>query len=258
MAIAISDKHRRELSPERDFPPTPVSMRYVILSSQRSGSTLLGRILFETKMAGDPQEYFNPPLLALERKRTGNAELSMNKFMQAMEKRRTSPNGVFGLKAHYGQLLSVFRATKPNENVVKFLRHANKLIWIRRRDRIGQAISQAVALKTNVWSSEDSRFQREPDVKIHPFELINTLKVVSRDDVGWEQLILAAKLQVLEVWYEDLVNDYENQARTVLRYLGVDKDVPVIPPPPLERQGGELNERLRREFHAYLGLPPVA
>ena len=258
MAIAISDKHRRELSPDRDFPATPVRMRYAILSSQRSGSTMLGRVLYETKLAGDPQEYFNPPLLALERKRTGNAALTMGQFMQAMERRRTSPNGVFGLKTHYAQLLAAFNTDKPNENVLRFLRRAEKLIWIRRRDRIGQAISQAVAIKTNVWSSEDSRFQREPDVKIHPFELINTLRIVSRDDVGWEQLIPAAKLQVHEVWYEDLVNDYENQARAVLRYLGIDKDVLVIPPPPLERQGGELNERLRREFHAYLGLPSVA
>jgi LPS sulfotransferase NodH len=152
--------------------------------------------------------------------------------------------------------MGVFRANKPNQNVVNFLRRADKLIWIRRRDRIAQAISQAVAVKTNVWSSEDSRFQRDPDIKIHPFEIISTLHVVSRDDAGWEVLIPAAKLQVLEVWHEDLVGDYENEARKVLRYLGIDKDVPTIPPPPLERQSGELNERLRRELHAYMGLPP--
>ncbi|MEJ6021947.1 Stf0 family sulfotransferase [Ramlibacter sp. PS4R-6] len=259
MTIAISEKHKRELSPERDFPtPTPVTMRYAILSSPRSGSTLLGRLLHETKQAGDPQEYFNPPLLALARKQYNKPELTINQFLREMQKRRTSPNGVFGLKTHYSQLLGVFRTKKPTENVAKFLREAGKLIWIRRRDRIGQAISQAVAIKTNVWSSEDTRFQKNPDVKIHPFEIIRTLQVISHDDAGWEMLIPAAKLEVLEVWYEDLVNDYENQARRVLRYLGIDKDVPTIPAPPLERQGGELNERLRREFHAYLGLPPPA
>ena len=258
-APAITDKHKREMSPERDFPEsTPVAHRYAILSSPRSGSTLLGRFLYETKMAGDPQEYFNPPLITLERKRSGNDKLNMNQFLRLMEKRRTSPNGMFGMKMHYSQLLGVFRTNKPNNNVVNFLRKLDKLIWIRRRDRIGQAISKAVAVKTNVWSSEDSRFQRNPDIRVHPHEIIETLRVVSRDDVGWEQLIRAAKLPVHEVWYEDFVADYEQQARGTLRFLEIDKDVPATPAPPLERQAGELNERLRRELIAYLGLPAGA
>ena len=256
--IAITDKHRRELSPERDFPvATPVGMRYVILSSPRSGSTLLGRALHETKMAGDPQEYFNPPLITLERQRSGKPDLSFNQFLRLMEERRTSPNGVFGLKTHYSQLLGVYRTARPNEQVVNYLRRKDRLVWIRRRDRIGQAISQAVAVRTNVWSSEDSRFQRDPAVNIHPVEIVNQLRIVCRDDAGWELLIPQAKLSVHEVWYEDLVSNYEEVTRGVLRYLGIDQDVPVIPRPPLERQSGELNERLRQELHAYLGLPPV-
>lgn len=256
MRIPITDKHRRELSPDRDFPTaTPVKGRYAILSSPRSGSTLLGRLLHETKLAGDPQEYFNPPLLLLAREQFNRQELDMNQFLREMEKRRTSPNGMFGLKMHYSQLLGVFNSNRPNDKIVKFLRNFGKLIWIRRRDRIGQAISQAIAMKTNVWSSEDSRFQRDPDVKIHPAEIITTMHIVARDDHGWELLIPAAKLDVLEVWYEDFVDDYENQARKVLQHLGIEKDVTEIPHPPLERQGGALNERLRSELHAYLGLP---
>jgi LPS sulfotransferase NodH len=257
--IAITDKHLREMSPERDFPgPTPVTLRYGILSSPRSGSTLLGRFLHETKLAGDPQEYFNPPLIALERKRSGNAKLGMNKFLHLMESRRTSPNGVFGLKMHYSQLMAVFNTNKPNDNVVKYLRGLDKLVWIRRRDRLGQAISQAVAIRTNVWSSEDSRFERNPDVQIHPYEVVGALNIVARDDAGWEQLIKRVPLTVHEVWMEDLVADYENQARAVLRHLGIDKDVAAIPPQPIEKQSGELNQRLRHEVHAYLGLPEVA
>jgi LPS sulfotransferase NodH len=257
--IPITDKNLRELSPERDFPiPAPVKMRYAILSSPRSGSTLLGRFLHETKMAGDPQEYFNPPLIALERKRTGQADMNLATFMKRMEQRRTSPNGVFGIKMHYSQLLPVFRAKQPNEQVVNYLRRTNKLVWIRRRDRLGQAISQAVAVKTNVWSSEDSRFKRDPDVKIHPYEIVETLRLICREDAGWEQLVAAAKLEVHEVWYEDLTSEYERAARAVLQYLGIDQDVPSIPPPPIERQAGELNDRLRKEVHSYLGLPPVS
>ncbi|HSI52881.1 MAG TPA: Stf0 family sulfotransferase [Ramlibacter sp.] len=257
--IAITEKHKREMSPERDFPgETPVTQRYAILSSPRSGSTLLGRFLHETKVAGDPQEYFNPPLIALERQRSGNEKLNMNQFLRLMEKRRTSPNGVFGLKTHYSQLLGIFRTRAPNQNIVNFLRKVDKLIWIRRRDRLGQAISQAVAMRTNVWSSEDSRFDRNPKVEVHPYECVAALHVVTRDDAGWETLIRQAGLNVHEVWYEDLVADYEGEGRRVLKFLGLNEQVPSIPQQPIEKQSGELNERLRHQVHAYLGLPPVA
>ena len=257
--IVISEKHRRELSAERDFPQrTPVARRYCILSSPRSGSTLLGRFLYETRIAGDPQEYFNPPLLVLERQQSGNPKLSLNEFLRLMEGRRTSPNGVFGMKMHYSQLLGVLRVGKPDAKAVAFIKKFGKLIWIRRRDRIGQAISQAIALRTQVWSAEDSRFERNPAVSIHPYECVRALHAVCRDDAGWEQVIRAAKLAVHEVWYEDLVADYEAQCRAVLVYLELDKDVPNIPRQPIERQAGELNERVRRELVAYLGLSQIA
>ena len=257
--IAISEKHQREMSPERDFlDETPVKQRYGILSSPRSGSTLLGRFLHETKVAGDPQEYFNPPLLALERQRSGNEKLGMNQFLQLMEKRRTSPNGVFGIKMHYHQLLGVFQTNKPTPKVVECLRKLDKLIWIRRRDRIGQGISQAVGMRTNVWSSEDSRFNRNPEVNIHPFDCVRALQIVGRDDAGWELLIKRTGLSVHEVWYEDLVSDYEGQGRRVLGHLGLSDQVPTLPSQPIEKQSGALNDRLRRELHAYLGLPAVA
>lgn len=52
-----STKNIKELSLERDFPgPFPIRTRYAILSSPRSGSTLLARMLFATGMAGDPIE----------------------------------------------------------------------------------------------------------------------------------------------------------------------------------------------------------
>lgn len=242
------------MSLERDFEAnTPVAMRYCILSSPRSGSTLLGRMLHETKRAGDPQEYFNPPLLLLERERTGDPNLSLNAFMKNMESRRTSPNGVFGMKLHYSQMLGVFRANKPNKKMVGLLGKFNHLIWIRRRDRLRQAISQAIGQRTQVWSSEDARFSEGKKVKIHPFDCLRALQMVAGDDRGWEQLIRAANLKVHTVWYEDLVADYENQCRQVLQHLSLDEAVAKIPPPPIQRQATELNESLYQALKSYLG-----
>lgn len=251
----VSQKNQREVAVDRDFPEsTPIARRYAILSSPRSGSTLLGRMLRATGAAGDPLEYLNPRLLKAERQRTGDETLDLNGLLRIMGKRRTSPNGVFGIKIHYSQLLAAFRTRQPNDQVVAFLRANQRLIWIRRRDRLGQGISQAIAIKTQRWSSEEAGSDKPAPTVIHPLQCLAALQTVAAEDAGWEPLLKLSGLPFLEVWYEDLVADYENQSRRVLRYLDLDSEVTDIPPPPIERQAGALNDSLRAQMIGFLGL----
>ncbi len=253
MPFVVSDKNKRELSQERDFPGlTPITYRYCILSSPRSGSTLLSRMLNATGLGGDPLEYFNHRLIDYERQRTDNPTLSINAFIDSMEKRRTSPNGVFGIKMHYSQLLGAFGSQVPTQNMLDYLKHFDALILIRRRDRIRQAVSQVIGLHTQVWSSEDSRFGTQPESCIHPMDCINALHQVCREDFGWEQLISTTGLKVLEVWYEDLVVNYEMVCREVITHLELAETITVIPSPQIERQASELNERLYGEVLNYI------
>src|SRR5262245_18114068 len=126
-------KNILEMSPERDFATkTEIRMRYCILSSPRAGATLLGRMLYKTGQAGDPLEYFNLRLLQLAREQLRNASLSSLDFLRLMEARRTSSNGVFGMKLQFDQMLRAFRSEMPNEAMVTFLRSHQFLIWARR------------------------------------------------------------------------------------------------------------------------------
>jgi LPS sulfotransferase NodH len=251
-----SEKNKKELDPSRDFgADIKANYRYCILSSPRSGSTLLGRMLYETRMAGDPQEYLNPRLLAYERDRTNNQQMGLQTFLNSIQKRRTSPNGVFGIKSHYHQLLGALRITKPDERTLKWLKQYQGLVWIRRRDRIAQAVSQAVGLATQVWSSEDPKYNevKNTDLKLSDAQLFNALSAIGRDDLGWESLIKAGKLEVLEVWYEDLAANYAEESMRVIRYLGLEDQVPNIPPPPLEKQSSPQNEKFARQLLDFLG-----
>lgn len=253
MPDAFSPKNLLEMSQNRDFAGnTPVRMRYGILSSQRSGSTLLARMLFETRQAGDPLEYFNLRLLTLARKQTGNQFLTPIEFMRLMELRRTSPNGVFGMKIHYEQMLRAFQSSVPNEKMTKFLHSFRHLFWIRRRGRLRQAISLALAMHTNSWSSEESHKVSAESISL--LDCIHALQAISFQDCGWGKLISTAKLKVRIIWYEDLVSDYEGTCRLVLRDLQLATVVPHIPPPPIERQTTEINDRLHRKLVHYLGL----
>jgi trehalose 2-sulfotransferase len=253
VAEFFSPKNLLEMDSDRDFSArTPVRVRYCILSSQRSGSTLLARMLFQTRQAGDPLEFFNLRLLRLAQVRTGNQSLTPIEFMRLMELRRTSPNGVFGMKIHYEQMLRAFQSNVPNQKMIEFLRSQHHLLWMRRRDRLRQAISLAVATHTNSWSSEEP--QKTSAKSVSCMDCINSLQAISFQDFGWEQLIKAAKLKARTVWYEDLISDYEGTCGLVLRDLRLADAVASIPPPPIQRQSGTVNDRLHAELITYLGL----
>ncbi len=254
----LTRKNMLEVSVDRDFEgEVPATLRYAILSSPRSGSTLLARMLRETGLAGDPLEYFNPRLLVAERVRTQNPKLNLRQFLEVMEKRRTSPNGIFGIKMHFSQLMRVYGsktpgAPRPNPGVgAQLLKRHDKLIWIRRRSKLRQAISQRIALATQAWSSEE-RAAGEKKLSIHPLAVLTSLRAVAAEDRYWERLIGLHKLDVLEVWYEDLVADYEGQCRRVLAHLGIDGDVAAVPAPPIERQHGEVNDQLYKAVMDYI------
>ena len=153
-----SKKNLMELSSSRDFSAsTPINMKYIILGSPRSGSTLVSRILFETNMAGDPLEFFNRYLLELECRIKGHKELTFDRFLSEMKLRRTSPNGVFGMQLHYSQLLMRFSSDRLNNTMIGFVLDFDKHIWLRRRNKLRQAISFAIAKKSGAWSSEDDK-----------------------------------------------------------------------------------------------------
>ena len=250
-----STKNIMEMSRERDFPKaSPVRMRYAILSSPRSGSTLLARMLFETQMAGDPLEYLSPYLLAIERQRSARSKLGFADFVKLMESRRTSENGLFGMQVHYSQFLSAFASEKITAEMIKFVRGFDKLIWVRRRDRLRQAVSFAIARHTKAWSSEEERtIDLSNAAEIHPVQSVRALSTVCASDAGWEMLIKKLSLNVHELWYEDLANNYREHSVSALRFLGLDFDASNITDPPIQRQTTQLNQQVLDHLKNYLG-----
>ena len=251
-----SKKNLMELSSSRDFSAsTPINMKYLILGSPRSGSTLVSRILFETKMAGDPLEFFNGYLLELACRISGQKELSFDRFLAEMKLRRTSPNGVFGMQLHYSQLLMRFSSDSINNPMIGFVHDFDKHIWLRRRNKLRQAISFVIAKKTGAWSSEDQKKNEKLEAEdISMIEVLSALRFVSFNDYGWESLISAAKLDVHEVWYEDLIANYQSVCSGIFNYLQITSNIEMVPSPPISKQGTDLNEKLFSDALHWLGV----
>ena len=136
--------------PEFDLPPVQggATRRYLICSTPRSGSTLLARLIETTGRMGVPYEYLNMQVHAKPMaERLGVPPMPPGPYLQAVERVRTTPNGVFGLKAHFHQIGPLL--ARP---AIAQLMATATLVWIRRRDLLGQSISYFRATKTRVWS----------------------------------------------------------------------------------------------------------
>ncbi|HET6347274.1 MAG TPA: Stf0 family sulfotransferase, partial [Myxococcota bacterium] len=135
-------------------PPT-----YLILATPRSGSTLLGQGLQATGLAGEPREFFGHKMAFwMERWHTSDLPGYAARLIQT----RATPNGVFGAKLLYRQLLrleSLDRqdpelADLPLAEILSRLFPNLHLIWNTREGKVRQAISWFKARQTGVWGQD--------------------------------------------------------------------------------------------------------
>ena len=250
----MSDTAARWLSSERDFPGSqPTLRRYVVLSTPRSGSTLLGECL-RAVAAGDPLEYFHENVLATYRRTAkGKQHATYRDLLQVMERRRTSPNGTFGMKVHFYQFNRVFGVDIHTVGR-DWLRHQQALIRVYRRDRLAQAVSRTKAVATQQWSSI------EVPVKAYSFagtaknysNLVGNLLWVVRDELQWMDFCAQHGFQTLDVAYEDLRDDLSSTLGRVLKYIGVPDTSADLKEPPLRALADNQSAEVRASLLAYL------
>lgn len=213
--------------PRFDLPPCGKPHRdYLICSTPRSGSTLIAALLRGSGQMGVPHEYLNAgvhqPVLA---RRLGalaaDGSVDHARYLDALRRCRTSPNGVFGMKAHFSQLQPHLRF----EPIARFFRDA-VLIRIRRRDQLGQAISLYRATASGVWSiASGGAAQPSPQVDYDGETIRNCMQSIEAQEQGWDELLAAHARSAHDVWYEDLVASPDAVCRAVCNALGVMPDI---------------------------------
>jgi trehalose 2-sulfotransferase len=224
-----------------DFPaPVDVSVKYAICSTPRSGSHLLGQLLYGTGRMGCPLEYFNRGNIIRWQGRAADA--GAEDFVRFLVAIRTTPNGCFGLKAHFPQLKTLARYISLNDFVTAYAH-----IHIVRRDLLGQAISFARAEQTGEWISRGSASGR---TVVYDRRLIRRCLIeIARQNASWNCFFHAFGLRPLVVEYESLAADPPQVVRKVATFIGVDlpPEVP-IPDPRTSRQRDAESESWRDRF----------
>ena len=207
-----------------DFPePVDPSVRYAICSTPRSGSHMLGQLLYATGKMGCPLEYFNPGNLVRWQARAQVAGAGdLIRFLQGI---RTSPNGCFGLKAHFTHLPALAQYIPLGDFVTRFTH-----VHIVRRDLLAQAISFARATQTGEWISRTSASDR---TATYDGPLIRRCLVeLARQHASWEHLFHGLGLRPHVVEYESLAADPPRAIRDVASFVGIDLSAEVEIPGP--------------------------
>lgn len=229
---SVSERWNRALmARDRDPPGGAIAnFRYAILSTPRSGSTLLARSLEATGRLGVPHEYLNPNALAAWQFLEARELPPLDEYLQEIEGRRTSPSGRFGIKVHYRQFVQHY-GEAADWQAGKFLQGQDRLILSYRRDKLAQAVSYHRARVSGVWSSEHAvlfgdRTPKRPEFDAAALEIC--LREVEDGERAWRRLL--AGRSFLPVALEDLIRDYTGTLREVLAWLGCPDCTPCSPP----------------------------
>jgi LPS sulfotransferase NodH len=243
--------------------PHVTGISYLVCSTQRSGSTLLCELLTATEVAGVPDEYFEglratglprqsrqyfedpsvahiaerlPPTDPGEHERPGHFEAWFRYVLQ----RGTSRNGVFGAKMMWNYF-DDFRARIAELPGLADLTFNDalhevfpqlRIIFVRRRDKVPQAVSLWKAIQTQQWrtdsETDDGRAGGpSPPTVDYDFEAIRfLLDQLHRWDARWEDWFHATDRDPLRVFYEEFVDARAATIGRVLDALGIDPPEP--------------------------------
>lgn len=238
------------------LPPKEPKLRYLVLSPQLTGSNYLCRRLCNVRgRFGLPSEYLNPQStrMIVPRLLPG---MPMEKvpplgpYMAALERIRSSEDGMFGIKVQPEQLHA--HTGRDGKAALGFINRFDRLVLMTLRDKLGQAISGAIAQATEKWFNDGST----PELSAQQRRTI--MPLIARNLARYmdeEQFILGMGRQsgrpLMRVEYEDIEADGEAVFREVVDFLsagalGEITEDGGLPTP--EKSGGELAAELRRMF----------
>lgn len=250
---ATQDRLADIMSERFDLPATEARRRFLFVAEPRSGGSFLAEALRATGTAGVPYEYLNQRLIEAYATRFGlTARPTTAQYFGHLLKHRTTPNGVFMLKA----LVDQVAPSLPRRNsVTQFLASCDKVFVLRRNDKLAQAVSFYKASVSDAWNSQD-RFDGYDDPARYPFDpvaITQFLRALFNADRQLDEVVAWARergKQVEVFTYETIDSDFESEWARLLQFL----ELPPVPVASLgttlERQRDAVSDALMAQYIA--------
>ena len=206
---------------------------YLACATHRSGSNLLCQSLWHTELCGYPQEFFSPtraPRIAEEYGLDTDPDCDYKGYVDELVTKRVSPNGVFGAKIMWSHLAPfLMKLRKGSESDMELLAATFpnlRFLWIRRDDKLRQAISMWKAKQSKVYNSLQTEKKTKDEVKPeYDFKEIGKIKRRFEDeDSSWEKFFASNGIQPVEIHYEDFAQNHEERTLEILHKMAIEVD----------------------------------
>jgi LPS sulfotransferase NodH len=262
------------------------STAYLVLASQRSGSTLLVESLRATGVAGEPGEFFQylPTTSQSPQPRQwfeGIEDPSILRLLDPLDEGKPdlappeiwrdyirtvgrTPNGIWGGKLMWNQtpLLLQRAAGLPNRSGNGLLSAIRDvigsdpvLIHVYRPDVVSQAVSFWRAVQTRVWRGRPDP-TRDSRAEYHAGAIAHVVSMLRAQEEGWRKWFIEESVEPIEISYPVLWRNLSQYVGNILEVLG--QDPQLAPAPVLERQADQRSDewvdRYREEAERE-GLP---
>lgn len=204
MSSAV-DYARWVLATPKPVDPVRPQESYFVCGTPRCGSWLLCGLLASTGVAGRPHEWFWRETQESLQRAWGVRDFAS--YLELVLAAGTTTNGVFGAKVMWGHLPELSPFPRP------------RFVWLRRRDRVAQAVSFAKAVRTGHWHHWDPPPREAPTFR---FEEVDALRrELDELDRSWSGWFEERRIEPLEVTYEELAANLEAETLRVLDFLAV-------------------------------------
>jgi LPS sulfotransferase NodH len=190
-----------------------VKNKALIACTSRSGSTLLAASL--ERYGLDAQEFFNPEGPVKQAVYAGVAR-SIRDYANQLAQTAVK-GGWFVTKGALDSFFSLCYLREFPERSVDW-----KIILLRRRNVIRQAVSMEVAAKTQQWNSRQPKLDvvRPTDYSFDSLE--KRLEYILAANEKWERAVTVLGIEPYRLFFEDLIGDVTGETENVARYLGID------------------------------------
>ncbi len=234
---------------------------YIIWFSQRTGSTLLCKMLESICIAGVPNEWLHHSEDLLTHYGVDSADSLQRKLWEI----GSSQNGVFGLKLgmsepHNSHVLDVFRQLSnapdspcPRSHVWEAAFPNCRHIFMTRRNKVRLAVSWWKAIKTDEWHRSSGKMSATTGIQDqYHFDAIRHLVLeATMREAAIQEFFTESGISPLNIVYEDFVMDHEGTIKSVLNYLGLPQAQIKTAAPFYEKLADEVSEdwvqRFRKE-----------
>jgi LPS sulfotransferase NodH len=248
---------------EMGIPWRVEGISYLVCATQRSGSTLLCELLRATDVAGVPDEYFetlrgtglprqprqyfeDPSVRDIAAQLTptmpGTPEQpgEFDPWFRYVLQRGSTLNGVFAAKMMWNYLdeFKLRMAELPGLDDLSFNERLEavfprlKIIFMRRRDKVAQAVSLWKAIQTQQWRTESEsdseaiETDEAPGVDYDYRAIEYLLNELHLWDARWEEWFHATGREPIRVFYDEFTVSRAATIGRVLDALGIDPPAP--------------------------------